>query len=98
MRAAVLIVPGLVCGFLSTQDPLDAVRGARAVAPRPPERRFEQGGDLDKITWERPFARARELAKERHRVMLVKPILGGGNTPDPKGTACGGKHDCEGSW
>jgi hypothetical protein len=31
-------------------------------------------------------------------VLLVKPILGGSNTPSPEGVACGGKEDCEGSW
>jgi hypothetical protein len=61
-------------------------------------RRFAEGGDLDKIDWMRPFARACEIAKEQQRVMLVKPILGGGNAPKPDGVACGGKNDCEGSW
>jgi hypothetical protein len=63
-----------------------------------PGRRFATGGDLDKIAWEHPFARARELARTQHRVLLVKPILGGSNVPDPQGVACGGKRDCEGSW
>jgi hypothetical protein len=61
-------------------------------------RRWEDGGDLDKIVWHRPFARAQELARASGRVLLVKPILGGGNKPDPAGVPCGGKHDCEGSW
>jgi hypothetical protein len=67
-------------------------------APAAAARRFPEAGDLDKIAWERPFARAQELARERNRVLLVKPILGGSNTPRPGGVACGGKDDCEGSW
>jgi len=55
-------------------------------------------GDADKIEWVRPFARARELAAGTHRVLLVKPILGGSNRPFPSGRPCGGKEDCEGSW
>ncbi len=61
-------------------------------------RRFDTGGDLDKITWTRPFAAAQQLARAGKRVMLVKPILGGGNAPRPDGVPCGGKNDCEGSW
>lgn len=61
-------------------------------------RRFDAGGDLDKIEWVRPFAVAQQRAKEANRVMLVKPILGGGNAPAPGGVPCGGKNDCEGSW
>ena len=60
-------------------------------------RRWE-GGDLDKIVWHRPYARAQQLARNAGRVLLVKPILGGGNVPDPAGVPCGGKRDCEGSW
>ena len=66
-----------------------------AIAQQP---RFDQGGDLDKIVWHRPFADAQALAARQQRVMLVKPILGGSNTPDPDGVPCGGKNDCEGSW
>ena len=61
-------------------------------------RRFDAGGDLDKIEWIRPFAKAHRLARDSQRVMLVKPILGGGNAPAPSGVPCGGKNDCEGSW
>jgi hypothetical protein len=69
-----------------------------AAAQSPSARRLADGGDLDKIVWERPFARARGLAETRNRVLLVKPILGGSNTPRPSGVPCGGKNDCEGSW
>jgi hypothetical protein len=61
-------------------------------------RRWDDGGDLDKIVWHRPFAKAQELARESGRVLLIKPILGGGNRPKPGGVPCGGKNDCEGSW
>jgi hypothetical protein len=61
-------------------------------------RRWDDGGDLDKIIWQRPFTAARELAQQSGRVLLVKPILGGGNMPKPGGVPCGGKNDCEGSW
>jgi hypothetical protein len=74
------------------------VLGAAAQEPKAAERRFPKGGDLDKIVWEHPLARARELARAQHRVLLVKPILGGSNVPAPLGVACGGKNDCEGSW
>jgi hypothetical protein len=70
-------------------------------APEPPaaaEARPPAAGDLDKIAWARPFARAQELAQEQGRVLLVKPILGGSNKPSPGGVACGGTNDCEGSW
>ena len=63
-----------------------------------PERRWDDGGDLDKIVWNRPFARAQELARASGRVLLIKPILGGGNVPKCFGVPCGGKNDCEGSW
>ena len=61
-------------------------------------RRWDDGGDLDKIVWHRPFADARRIAKESGRVLLLKPILGGGNEPKPGGVPCGGKNDNEGSW
>jgi hypothetical protein len=69
-----------------------------AKAQAAPERRWDDGGDLDKIVWNRPFARAQELARASGRVLLIKPILGGGNVPKPGGVPCGGKNDCEGSW
>jgi hypothetical protein len=75
-----------------------AAQDAKSAAQPAAERRFPKGGDLDKIVWEHPFARARELARAQHRVLLVKPILGGSNVPAPLGVACGGKNDCEGSW
>ena len=71
-----------------------AVVTAQAV----PERRWDDGGDLDKIVWNRPFASAQELARASGRVLLIKPILGGGNVPKRGGVPCGGKNDCEGSW
>jgi len=61
-------------------------------------RRWDAGGDLDKIVWHRPFADAQRIARETGRVLLIKPILGGGNRPKPGGVPCGGKNDCEGSW
>ena len=67
------------------------VFAAAAAAPAQSGRRFPEGGDLDKIVWLRPLATARELARAQHRVLLVKPILGGSNTPAPLGVACGGK-------
>ena len=60
--------------------------------------RHERGGDLDKIEWLRPFGAAQQWARDRKRLMLVKPILGGSNAADPSGVPCGGKNDCEGSW
>ena len=66
--------------------------------PAPAVRRWDAGGDLDKIVWHRPFADAQRIAKETGRVLLIKPILGGGNRPKPSGVPCGGKNDCEGSW
>ncbi|HZN39753.1 MAG TPA: hypothetical protein VFD82_13170 [Planctomycetota bacterium] len=69
-----------------------------SAAQAEPQRRWDDGGDLDKIVWNRPFARAQELARESGRVLLIKPILGGGNVPKPGGVPCGGKNDCEGSW
>ncbi|HEX6813336.1 MAG TPA: hypothetical protein VF384_17075 [Planctomycetota bacterium] len=69
-----------------------------ATTTAPAARRWDDGGDLDKIVWHRPFADARRLAKESGRVLLLKPILGGGNEPKPDGVPCGGKNDCEGSW
>ena len=51
-----------------------------------------------RMNWVRPFADARARAKTAGRLMLVKPILGGTNAPDPDGLPCGGKQDCEGSW
>ena len=71
-----------------------AVANAQAAT----ERRWDDGGDLDKIVWNRPFSRAQELARASGRVMLIKPILGGGNVPKRTGVPCGGKNDCEGSW
>jgi hypothetical protein len=55
-------------------------------------------GDSRRVRWIRPYADAIASAVALHRPLLVKPILGGSNTPDPKGVPCGGKHDCEGSW
>jgi len=75
-----------------------AAQDTKAAARPAGERRFPKGGDLDKIVWEHPLARARELARAQQRVLLVKPILGGSNVPAPLGVACGGKNDCEGSW
>lgn len=72
--------------------------GAHVAHTQESPRRFDGGGDLDKIEWVRPFREAQKLAKAANRVMLVKPILGGGNKPAPGGVACGGKNDCEGSW
>lgn len=70
---------------------------AQEPVPSPaPDRRTL--GDLDKIEWLRPLAHAREVARQQGRVVLVKPILGGSNTPAPDGVPCGGKNDCEGSW
>lgn len=71
---------------------------AALTAQAAPERRWDDGGDLDKIVWNRPFVRAQELARASGRVLLIKPILGGGNVPKPGGVPCGGKNDCEGSW
>lgn len=67
-------------------------------AQDPQARRFAEGGDLRKIVWQRPWTRARDLAREQGRVLLVKPILGGSNAPAPDGVPCGGEQDCEGSW
>ena len=61
-------------------------------------RRHDSGGDIDKIEWVRPFAAAQERARELGRVLLVKPIMGGSNKPNPDGLPCGGVDDCEGSW
>ena len=80
--------------FVLSVSMLLAAANAQAAA----ERRWDDGGDLDKIVWNRPFARAQELARASGRVMLIKPILGGGNVPKRTGVPCGGKNDCEGSW
>lgn len=72
----------------------DASPGAAAAAPGAPDR----AGDPRRIRWIRPVAAAVEEAKAAGRVLLVKPILGGSNTPDPDGVPCGGTRDCEGSW
>lgn len=69
---------------------LSAALAAQAPAPAV--------GDSNKIQWHRPYAKARELAAASGRVLLVKPIMGGSNTPKPDGLPCGGKADCEGSW
>ena len=86
-------VPGPVLGPAAALEP-----APQEPAPSAAARRFPAAGDLDKIAWERPFARAQQIAREQDRVLLVKPILGGSNTPRPGGVACGGKDDCEGSW
>ncbi len=90
---ATIVCIALGC-TLPAQDPVDSRAGAAAATAR----RFDAGGDLDKIVWHRPFRSAQKLAREAGRVMLVKPILGGGNQPAPGGVPCGGKNDCEGSW
>jgi hypothetical protein len=87
----------LACAPLWLVVPGPCLAQQPAPDPAPPPR-HEAGGDLDKIAWERPFARAQQLAREQDRVLLVKPILGGSNTPRPTGVACGGVDDCEGSW
>ncbi|HEX5052891.1 MAG TPA: hypothetical protein VFZ65_14035 [Planctomycetota bacterium] len=94
MRLAIASL--VTAGFAAAAPPQEPTPPA-ATSPQPAPR-FAQGGDLDKIEWIRPFARARELAREQHRVMLVKPILGGSNRPRPGGVPCGGTNDCEGSW
>jgi hypothetical protein len=55
-------------------------------------------GDLRRVHWVRPWAKAQEESRRTGRPILCKPILGGSNTPDPSGLPCGGKNDCEGSW
>ena len=78
--------------------PAQSDRVPSADVQRAAARRWDDGGDLDKIVWHRPFTEAQRLARETGRVLLVKPILGGGNKPKPEGVPCGGKNDCEGSW
>ncbi len=55
-------------------------------------------GDLRRVQWTRPFSAAHKIARSTNRVLLVKPLMGGSNTPDPAGVPCGGVNDCEGSW
>ena len=55
-------------------------------------------GDARRINWIRPFSKASELARKSGRILYVKPIMGGSNTPAPDGVPCGGQNDCEGSW
>lgn len=59
---------------------------------------FAPPSDLRRVAWVRPFEAALKEARESNRVLLVKPIMGGSNTPDPNGVPCGGKRDLEGSW
>lgn len=63
-----------------------------------PSQEALRGGDLRRIEWVRPYGPAVERATSETRLLLVKPILGGSNTPDPNGLPCGGKKDCDGSW
>ena len=57
-----------------------------------------RSGDMRRVDWVRPWSKATAAAKAAGKLMVVKPILGGSNTPDPDGIPCGGKNDCEGSW
>lgn len=73
--------------------------GCLATAARAQEgRTFFRAGDMRRIQWVRPWDEASKTAAARGRLLVVKPILGGSNTPDPDGVPCGGKKDCEGSW
>ncbi len=55
-------------------------------------------GDPSRIQWVRPFKDALKQAKEKNRLLFIKPILGGSNTPKEGGKVAGGKNDCDGSW
>jgi hypothetical protein len=66
--------------------------------PRDDRAKGLSAGDPRRVDWVRPFKDALAKARETNRVLLVKPLMGGSNVPDPAGTPCGGKKDCEGSW
>ncbi|MBK8097685.1 MAG: hypothetical protein IPK26_11295 [Planctomycetes bacterium] len=87
-----------VLGHGQAQIEVEIQQMPKAQVPAAQAGRHERGGDLDKIEWLRPFGAAQQRARERKRLLLVKPILGGSNAADPSGVPCGGKNDCEGSW
>ncbi len=55
-------------------------------------------GNTSRIRWIRPFNEALKQGKEARRLVFVKPIIGGSNTPKPGGRIADGKNDCDGSW
>ena len=88
LLSGVLGLCGAVCAQVTPSLDEDGV----------PINKAARRGDLRRVDWIRPFDRALTRARRMKRVLIVKPILGGSNEPDPNGLPCGGVRDCEGSW
>ena len=97
-RAFAAILACLLSGVLSLCEAVSAQNTPSFDEDGVPISKTPHRGDLRRVDWVRPFDEALNRAARLGRVLIVKPILGGSNEPDPNGLPCGGVRDSEGSW